>query len=715
MKRFLATVCATLWVLPSALYAQGLGASQLILTNSSGGGVILQPDPAATSLQTLALPADLTAGTLVLNGRILQSDNSGNLSWLSPTALAAATAWTLTGNSITGTEFLGTTNAQPLVIRTNNTERMHITAAGGVVVRNQAAGTPTTLLQVLGGNNGAGATQVIIQAGTNQSGVNLLEWQDNGGLPLGVIRPDGSVVLVYAPPTRLPFFAVADPSGVPLIGIGPNLSGDWGVAVYDPTAVQLRAGMGRVGTEWRMGVGDLAAQNGVLLNWATTGTVNEPRIVVANGSLATPVFLVDREGDVTVRGTTVSLPNILSGSTATEVLVWNAGNVQRRSAEGLAWLLTGNSGTNPAVNFLGTTDARPLVIRVGNQETFRFNPPGASAPAWSIQRGGGNQRGLHAVDLQSARTAATQVASGNYSVIGGGQNNTASGPYATVGGGLQNTASGARATVGGGYDNDASGDYATVGGGQENTASNQYATVGGGRQNTASGQHVTVGGGRENTAIGDYATVGGGRENTAIGDYATVGGGRENTAIGDYATVGGGYLNDASGDYATVGGGFQNVANALGATISGGQSNNAFGQHATVGGGQNNTAGDPGNLRFAPTVSGGENNTADNDYATVGGGFQNVANALGATISGGQSNNAFGQHATVGGGQNNTAGDPGNLRFAPTVSGGENNTADNDYATVGGGQSNVASGAYATVGGGEGNTASGWYATVGGG
>jgi hypothetical protein len=125
-----------------------------------------------------------------------------------------------------------------------------------------------------------------------------------------------------------------------------------------------------------MGVGDLAAQNGVLLNWATTGTVDEPRIVVANGSLANPVFLVDREGDVTVRGTTVSLPNIPSSLTATEVLVWNAGNVQRRSAEGLAWLLTGNSGTNPAANFLGTTDAQPLVIRTNNTERMRITAAG---------------------------------------------------------------------------------------------------------------------------------------------------------------------------------------------------------------------------------------------------------------------------------------------------------------------------------------------------
>jgi predicted acyltransferase (DUF342 family) len=135
MKRFLATVCATLWVLPSALYAQGLGASQLILTNSSGGGVILQPNPAATSLQPLTLPADLTAGTLVSGGRILQSDGDGNLSWLDPAELAAATAWALTGNIGTDptVNFLGTRDAQPLVIRTNNMERLRVTEAGHVL------------------------------------------------------------------------------------------------------------------------------------------------------------------------------------------------------------------------------------------------------------------------------------------------------------------------------------------------------------------------------------------------------------------------------------------------------------------------------------------------------------------------------------------------------------------------------------------------------
>jgi hypothetical protein len=178
-----------------------------------------------------------------------------------------------------------------------------------------------------------------------------------------------------------------------------------------------------------------------------------------------------------------------------------------------------------AISFLGTTDAQPLVIRVGNQETFRFNPPGASAPAWSIQRGGGDPRGLHAVDLQSARSAATQVASGDYSVIGGGRRNTASGYAATVGGGEDNTASGTYATVGGGWNNTASSYSATVSGGYQNTASGLTATVGGGRNNTASGQYATVGGGILNTASGPHATVGGGLGNTASGEYSAIPGG----------------------------------------------------------------------------------------------------------------------------------------------------------------------------------------------
>jgi len=65
----------------------------------------------------------------------------------------------------------------------------------------------------------------------------------------------------------------------------------------------------------------------------------------------------------------------------------------------------------------------------------------------------GNARGEHSVDLQTYRTVATQVASGTYSVIGGGRQNSVSGINATVGGGFSNTASANYSTVGGGRSN----------------------------------------------------------------------------------------------------------------------------------------------------------------------------------------------------------------------------------------------------------------------
>jgi hypothetical protein len=296
--------------------------------------------------------------------------------------------------------------ASALRVSTNGFERLRVTATGEVVVQNQAAGTPTTVLRVLGGGGGAGATQVVLQAGAGQSGVDLLQWRNNSGDPLGVIRHEGSVVLVYDPPAREAFFGVAKPSGALLIGIGPEASGGWGVGVYDDATGQLRAGMGKVGTEWQMGVGSLAQQNGVLLNWETTTTDNEPRIVVANGSLANPVFLVDREGDVTVRGDvrvdgnttlgdalgdevmvnagTVKLPNIPSGSAATEVLVWNSlgSKVERRAASGLisgfAWMLGGNTLTSEQT--LGTLSAHDLPIITAGTERVRITQAGHVLP-----------------------------------------------------------------------------------------------------------------------------------------------------------------------------------------------------------------------------------------------------------------------------------------------------------------------------------------------
>lgn len=168
---------------------------------------------------------------------------------------------------------------------------------------------------------------------------------------------------------------------------------------------------------------------------------------------------------------------------------------------------------------------------------------------------GGNARGTNAVDLQVARGAATQVASGNRSFIGAGENNTAATTESVVVGGDSNSATtGDRAAVVGGSGNTASNTEAFVGGGQNNTAAGVQSTVCGGDGNgiSAAGTEAVIGGGFNNVASAQHATIAGGATGTASAVSATVGGGSSNAATGVYSTVPGGTANIASGPVSTA-------------------------------------------------------------------------------------------------------------------------------------------------------------------
>jgi len=149
-----------------------------------------------------------------------------------------------------------------------------------------------------------------------------------------------------------------------------------------------------------------------------------------------------------------------------------------------------------------------------------FVPKGSGAVLAAVPNSatsGGNKRGTNAVDLQTGRNAATQVASGNYSAIGGGKRNTASGLYSVVCCGYSNTSNG---------------DYA-FSAGRLNTASGAYSAVLNGRSNTASGSRSIVGGGMYNTASGNYSSILGGRDSTTRSLY-----GMSAIASGKFGTQG---------------------------------------------------------------------------------------------------------------------------------------------------------------------------------
>jgi hypothetical protein len=204
---------------------------------------------------------------------------------------------------------------------------------------------------------------------------------------------------------------------------------------------------------------------------------------------------------------------------------------------------------------------------------------------------GGNKRGTYATDLQKNRNSASQVASGNNSIIAGGYRNTASGSNSIIVGGANNTASASQSVVVGGDTNTASSSLSFVGGGQSNRAqTGTYAAVCGGSDNTVSGNSAFIGGGNTNTASTNYSFVGGGQSNLAqTNTHATVCGGNGSTASGGYSFVGGGASHTVSGSTATVCGGNTNTASATGSTVCGGRQNTANGDHSFVGGGRRGT------------------------------------------------------------------------------------------------------------------------------
>jgi hypothetical protein len=177
---------------------------------------------------------------------------------------------------------------------------------------------------------------------------------------------------------------------------------------------------------------------------------------------------------------------------------------------------------NVEADSLVTTESSSVIAASTTNANLVIAPNGTGALIASIPDGtatGGNARGNNAVDLQNSRNLTTQVASGNFSTISGGQNNTANSNHATVIGGDRNTASGPY-SVSGGSQSTSSGSYSTVIGGDANTASGNFSNVSGGNINNATGFKSNIAGGGSNIVSGQNSGVGSGELNTISSNYS---------------------------------------------------------------------------------------------------------------------------------------------------------------------------------------------------
>jgi len=274
---------------------------------------------------------------------------------------------------------------------------------------------------------------------------------------------------------------------------------------------------------------------------------------------------------------------------------------------GLFDVTLGSSTTIPDTVFSG--DTRYLQIQVDGTTLNPRTQIVSSAYAMRVNTIDGADGGTIAGDLTAGKgNFGTDNVNGGTNAFVAGEDNGASGNYSIVGGGLNDTASGV---------------YASVAGGYRCVASDSGATVGGGSGNTATHKYSTVGGGEYDTAMADWATVGGGYINLARGDYSTVSGGKSNVAWEYYAAVGGGLANYATNNASTVAGGSGNWALGAGATVCGGTYNTAKGDYS-VAAGRLAKANHNGSIVLAANSTGG-----DADSIRTGGVEQMVLRADG--------------------------------------------------------------------------------------
>lgn len=411
---------------------------------------------------------------------------------------------------------------------------------------------------------------------------------------------------------------------------------------------------------------------------------------IDTAALAPAAVTADEIADGAVVRSVNGLTEMLTLAAGPNISLATAGNTLTISGTGgglPAWLLGGNGGTDPAVNFLGTTDNTPLTLRVNNQPAFRIAPQVVSP----------NFIAGHPANAMSEITDGSAVLSGG----------TAGDP---------NGLSGSRSVIVGGQGNTNFSAFGFLGGGQGNRliAANN-AVLAGGSLNRVEAQGAFLGGGANNVNAARWGVLAGGEQNTlaASAGWAAIGGGFLNRAEGLGAIIAGGSQNrvEASGADATIAGGFYNVARSLGATVGGGRLNATLGEAGTTGGGTANT-----NVSQFGTIGGGQLNHASSIGATVGGGIANINQAAESAIGGGALNviRAGSDGSAIAGGRRNEI-----LYSSPraTISGGEGNLVltNISHVTIGGGATNVASARFATIGGGAWNNAYAPYSTIPGG
>ena len=257
-------------------------------------------------------------------------------------------AWKASGNALAGTEVLGSTNAQPLKLVTNNAERMRIEGAGQVVINPTAAANPSNVVTVF--SNGSQAGLVSINSG---GGFAMLANSDGGGVGMqGSNSGSGRGVVGFVSSA-----GTATTSAVEGLNQGLGRAGRFAVSNTGNNAVALEVSTSSAGT----GSGATFSST----NSANTGTTLS---AFQNGAgTASAVSHVGSGSGLSVvhsgTGPAMAVNQGLPANTATALSVVSASNTSGKTAE-FRSTSPANTASAVTVNQAGTGTA--LLVNTSN-------------------------------------------------------------------------------------------------------------------------------------------------------------------------------------------------------------------------------------------------------------------------------------------------------------------------------------------------------------
>jgi len=204
-----------------------------------------------------------------------------------------------------------------------------------------------------------------------------------------------------------------------------------------------------------------------------------------------------------------------AGSSIASILANGTVTCENDDVGMIGWGLTGNAGTSPATNFIGTTDNQALEFKVNNATAIKVEP-GTSIGLGNIP------------NIIAGENSNTILPDSSASSISGGKNNSIIGSFSTIGGGINNAVKD---------------DISFIAGGDSNTieTSGRGSFIGGGANNTASGSHSSILG-FDNTTKG-LISIAIGANSVAGADYSLALG--HQSVIRDANQVGSGTTGDA--------------------------------------------------------------------------------------------------------------------------------------------------------------------------